>query len=302
MSDKGHYRKFIDKKLSEDKLLVIRQADKIIGEYEVRGFNLTLRQLYYQFVARGILPNSDKSYNWLGDVISDGRLCGLLSWTAIEDRNRSLMGLRAWMSPAECLREAARAYRTDRWAGQPWRPEVWVEKDALTGVIAPICNELDVDFFACKGYNSQSAQWRAGVRMAQYTQDGQRPIVFHLGDHDPSGLDMTRDNQERLSMFAGTPVLVVRLALNMNQVEQYNPPPNPAKLSDSRARDYIDKYGEYSWELDALSPEVIAKLISDAVSQVRDQTIWDEVLTSEARDVERMDEIIASLEDTEYDS
>lgn len=285
-------RQYVPKKFSPDALGRIGQACQIIAQYEAQGLVLTLRQLYYQFVARGILPNSDRSYDNLGKLVSDGRLAGLISWTAIEDRTRFLRGLGSFSSPSEAVASVRQSYRRDLWEGQPWRPEVWIEKDALVGVIEGICHELRVDFFACRGYNSQSEQWRAGRRFASRVQRGQRPIVFHLGDHDPSGIDMTRDNRDRLSMFAGVPVQVVRLALNMGQVDQYQPPPNPVKLTDSRSADYRATYGEESWELDALEPTVLRDLIRDAVMAVRDEGLWDQALRREAEDCRLLDEMI----------
>lgn len=293
--DNGHYRAYVPKKFGVAAMEMIRQANIIIHEYEQQNFSLTLRQLYYQFVARDIIPNQQASYKRLGDLISDGRLAGLVSWTAIEDRTRNLMGLNNYNGPASAIREAAADYRIDLWATQSWRPEVWVEKEALAGVIGAICNKLRVNFFAVRGYNSQSEQWRAGRRFAEYVKKGQRPIVFHLGDHDPSGIDMTRDNRERLEMFAGTPVIVQRLALNMAQIEEIKPPPNPAKQTDSRFEDYRAKYGDESWELDALDPRYITNLISGAVERIRDPELWDEALEQEVMDKRALDDIIEGL-------
>lgn len=265
------FRQYVDKNLGKEKLLLIQIANTIIDEYTKQGFSLTLRQLYYQFVARSILPNSVKSYGKLGDAINDGRLTGLVSWTAIEDRTRNLMGTQTFESPEKAIGSIANSYREDLWHDQDWRPEVWVEKEALAGVVEGICSRLRVNFFACRGYNSQSEAWRAGQRFANYYNRGQRPIVFHLGDHDPSGIDMTRDNRERLALFCGVAVPVVRLALNMDQITKYNPPPNPAKMSDSRAEDYVRTYGDESWELDALDPRTIQTLISDHIEGLKDQ-------------------------------
>lgn len=295
MNDTGHFRAYVPKEFGEDAMRMILAANKIIEEYERNGYSLTLRQLYYQFVARGLLANADANYKRLGTLVSDGRLAGLISWTAIEDRTRNLRGINTLESPAEAVRRARESYALDLWHNQDWRPEVWIEKEALVGVIGGICAKLRVDFFACRGYNSQSEQWRAGQRFARYIQKGQRPIVFHLGDHDPSGIDMTRDNQDRLSLFAGQPVSVSRLALNMPQIEQYGPPPNPAKLSDSRARDYIEKFGDSSWELDALSPDVIANLIENAVMRVRDPKKWEEALDEEDADKETLQTVIEEM-------
>jgi hypothetical protein len=294
--DRGTFLRYIDKRLGEDAQQIVGTCNHIITEYEAQGLDLTLRQLYYQFVARGLLPNSDKSYKRLGSIVSDGRLAGLISWTAINDRTRNLRGLESYTSPRDVLKVAAAGYRRDLWVDQEWRPEIWIEKEALVGVVQGICNELRVDFFACRGYNSQSEQWRAGQRLARYIHDGQRPIVFHLGDHDPSGIDMTRDNQERLSMFAGTQVIVQRLALNMSQVEELRPPPNPAKLSDARAADYVARFGYQSWELDALDPRYIRDLIDGAVSRIRDEEAWSSSLSREVGDIQRLEQMIETFD------
>jgi hypothetical protein len=278
---KGTFLRYINKKLGDASMVIIGQALEIIYEYDAQGLDLTLRQLYYQFVARGLLDNKQSEYNRLGGIISDGRLCGLLPWDKLVDRTRNLMGLETYKSPREILKAASKDYKE-------WRPEVWVEKEALTGVVSGICNQLRVDFFACRGYNSQSEQWRAGQRLAQYVRDGQRPIVFHLGDHDPSGIDMTRDNSERLELFAGTPVIVQRLGLNMDQIEELQPPPNPTKLSDSRAAGYVDRFGYQSWELDALDPAYIRELIGSAVQRIRDSEVWGRSLAREVADKDRL--------------
>ena len=146
--------------------------------------------------------------------------------------------------------------------------------EPLIGVVERICRRLDVDFFACRGYVSQSEQWAAGKRFAEYRERGQEVVVLHLGDHDPSGIDMTRDNDARLGMFAREDVIVRRLALNYDQIESFQPPPNPAKLSDSRYERYFTRYGDESWELDALDPNVIQELIGEAVIEYRDEDAW----------------------------
>lgn len=282
---KGHYVAYQPKKFRQEALDDIKVANFIIEEYEGKGFAMSLRQFYYQMVARGMRENSKPSYDCLKTLISDGRLAGLVSWTAIEDRGRNLMGHQTFDGPHQAIKWLAKEhYRIDLWTDQPFRPEVWVEKAAQEGTVGQICNQLRVDFFSCKGYNSQSEQWRAGRRFAGYIAKGQTPIVFHLGDHDPSGIDMTRDNRDRLSMFAGTPINVQRIALNMPQIEKYNPPPNPVKFSDSRAEDYEQEFGESSWELDALSPTVIKDLIEDAILRVRDRKKYDAMLKLEAED------------------
>jgi hypothetical protein len=267
---------FKDINFRKKSLELIEIANMIIDEYSADGLKLTLRQLYYQFVARDILPNKQASYDNLGNVISNGRLAGLIDWSAIEDRTRFLRGRVNWDNPAQMIKSRARTYSIDMWENQHNRMEVWIEKDALVGVIEKVCHENDVDYFACRGYVSQSELYEAGKRIEHYREQGYETIVVHLGDHDPSGIDMTRDNEERLCMFSGGFVEVKRIALNYDQVLQYNPPPNPAKMSDSRAADYVAQHGYSSWELDALEPRVLQRLIQDIIDDHKDQDAWEE--------------------------
>ncbi len=134
---------------------------------------------------------------------------------------------------------------------------------------------FDTPYFSCRGYVSQSEMWNAALRLSKYIRKGQSPIVIHLGDHDPSGIDMSRDIKERLEMFAFQGIEVNRIALNMEQIEKYNPPPNPAKMDDTRYIGYVDIYGENSWELDALDPEVLEQLISDTISKLLIKERWE---------------------------
>lgn len=273
---------FIDRAFKPGSLAIIEQANEIIAEYQEQGFKLTLRQLYYQFVARDLIENKLTEYKRMGSVINDGRLAGLIDWSMIEDRTRNVRTHSAWDDPADIINSAAQGYAQDLWASQEYRPEVWIEKDALIGVIEPVCTRWRIPFFACRGYSSQSEQYAAGKRFQAYwRRDGLKPIVFHLGDHDPSGIDMTRDNTDRLSLFAGQEVEVKRLALNWEQIEEHNPPPNPAKETDSRAARYIEIYGDSSWELDALEPMVIDRLIEAEIGQIIDQDAWDEAISAE---------------------
>jgi hypothetical protein len=264
---------YVPHEFSEASLTIIRQADAICRDYAAQGFDLTLRQLYYQFVARGLLPNTDRSYKRLGSIVNDARLAGLLDWNHVVDRTRNLRDLPHWDSPDDVVAAVAAQYRTDRWAEQPYRVEVWVEKAALGGVIGSTAARLDCPWFSCRGYTSQSELWGAAMRHRRYERNGQRSVVLHLGDHDPSGIDMSRDIRDRLALF-GADVIVERIALNRDQVDRYRPPPNPAKLTDSRVAGYLIAHGESSWELDALDPATLDALIEENVLAYRDEDAW----------------------------
>jgi len=287
---------FIDKNFRQKALDIIAQANTIIADYQGQGFNLTLRQLYYQFVAKALIPNTERSYKNLGQTINDGRLAGLIDWSAIEDRTRNLVAWTHYADPEQAVRSVLDSYDIDMWSNQEARVEVWIEKEALVGVIQGVCGELDVPYFACRGYVSQSEQWRAGRRIRR---DGRKTIMIHLGDHDPSGMDMTRDNDDRLRMFANYNgrVEVRRIALNMDQVNEYDPPPNPAKFSDSRFQQYVAEYGDESWELDALEPAVLTQLIRDEIDSIRDMDLWNERVEQLDEDKAVLTNIIGKLEE-----
>lgn len=272
---------YVEKAFRDSSLAIIKKANEIIDNYADQGFDLTLRQLYYQFVSRGLIPNSDREYKRLGSIINDARLAGLIDWNHITDRTRNVRANSHWEDPGEIIHSAAHSFAVDKWKDQPYRPEVWIEKDALVGVISDVCNRHDIPYFSCRGYTSQSEMWGAARRLLRHHDDGQEPLILHLGDHDPSGIDMTRDIDERLELFMGG-LKVNRLALNMSQVEEYDPPPNPAKVTDSRASGYISRFGASSWELDALEPAVIAGLIENAILGIRDEDAWELAVDREA--------------------
>jgi hypothetical protein len=182
------------------------------------------------------------------------------------------------------VRPAAHQYREDLWAGQRYRPEVWIEKEALLGVVEGVCTEFMVPYFAHRGNNSQTLQYQAGKRFAEYLDQGLIPLVLHLADHDPNGIDMTRDNIQRLALYARHEIGVRRIALNMNQVRQYNPPPSFVKDGDTRTSGYRERFGtDECWELDALSPTLIADLIRTEIEQLIDWPKWRSAQASEER-------------------
>ncbi len=266
----------------QSSLELIDFINQVVDEYAAQGFELTLRQAYYQLVARGYIPNNERSYKNIGSLINDGRLAGLIDWDSITDRTRNLRGNSHWNKPQEVIASARYSYNLNKWSGQKNYVEVWVEKDALVDIVGQACVPLDTPYFSCRGYTSQSEMWSAAQRFIRQ-RNREKRIIIHLGDHDPSGIDMTRDIQERLDLF-GADVYVKRVALTMQQIQTYNPPPNPAKITDSRASKYIDQFGNESWELDALEPKVITDLIKNEVTAYRDDDIYKAVCCREQKE------------------
>lgn len=361
--------RFLNKKFNPDALAMVEHAVGIIESYKKMGFTLTLRQLYYQFVAGNLFPddrkyamqdgkwvrtpkgsiNAEPNYKWLGDIIGDARMAGIVDWGMIEDRGRITTSVSHWDSPRQILEAAASGYQKDKWREQPNYIEVMVEKQALEGILEPVCGELGVRFTANKGYSSQTALFNTGQRLKQeflkravasgmlHADKGRFPLenhfsdfldngitevseyaddktpvtsftrkgieegwprigIIYFGDHDPSGIDMTRDVAARLSRMSDfTPIEVHRVALNMEQVEKLNPPENPAKETDSRAASYIAKFGNSSWELDAVKPDALATMVRDKIMDFRDEDQWDESMEAEDKDRAKIAKAIATI-------
>lgn len=288
---------FVTKKFKAEALATIATLNRILDEYQAQGYRLSLRQLYYQMVARDYIPNNVNSYKNLGGIVSDARQAGLIDWAMIEDRGRDTSIPAHWKSVSEIMRACANQFRIDKWLDQPWHIECMVEKDALSGVLEPVCAELDIGITANKGYSSSSTMYEIGKRLAAKRKAGKKICVIYLGDHDPSGIDMTRDVGERLEMYSRLRgIEVVRLALNYDQVELWQPPENPAKQTDSRFASYEVEFGASSWELDAVEPRTLAQLVRAAVEERRDEPLWDAATERQAS----MRQLLTDLS-TQYD-
>jgi hypothetical protein len=263
---------------------MIELANQIIEEYKAQGYVLTLRQLFYQFVSRGHFSNTKKDYDRLSRNIVNGRLAGLIDWLAIEDRTRWVRFNSHWDSPREILDACAEHFAVDMWENQAYRPEVWIEKDALIGMIEGICEELDVPYFPCRGFPSSSEVWRASQRFIKYNDQGQHPLILYLGDHDPSGLEIFASLKSNLDTFLPFEPDIRRVALTIDQVQQYSLLTSPVKIADKRSAGYIKQYGDNIWELDALEPSVIKGLIKDNVSPLINQGKWKKAIKRQEGD------------------
>jgi hypothetical protein len=318
-------RKYEDWRPGERIQALVADCAAIANNYAGQGYDLSVRQLYYRLVAAGKVPNTQQSYKVVVNTIDRARMAGLMDWYHIVDRTRHLGGNTHWDSPAEIVRSSALGYHIDLWEGQERRVEVWVEKQALEGVIGRVAREEDIDYFACRGYSSTSAMWLSAQRFLRYFRNGQSVTVLHFGDHDPSGIDMSRDIEDRLRHFIKVDwarayehrfrddplyvdaetvfaeldrhlgqdgsLTIKRVALNMDQIQAYDPPPNPAKTTDSRYASYQSLYGVESWELDALPPDVLAQLVRDEVEEIRDPDAYAE----RQRVLEREREVLTAV-------
>lgn len=279
----------------------IAKMNTILAEYKAR---VSVRQLYYRLVACGAIPNVPREYNRVQSLVTDARYAGLIDWDAIEDRNREPLKTKDWRSGRAGLDELVQQFRMDRWSGQPFYVELWVEKAALSGVLWPIAADYHITLMVNRGYSSASAMKESAERIQHHIRSssvnphGRRPTILYLGDHDPSGEDMVRDIRTRLLEFGCPGYLDVRkVALTSEQIKEHKPPPNPVKLNDSRAQDYIAKHGVHSWEVDALPPNVLDLLVRTAINAYVDKPLMKAAIVRENVVKARIKDFAASFKE-----
>ena len=267
----------------------IKTINGIITEYQRAGYKLTLRQLYYQLVSRDVIPNKQREYANLSSLLTDARMCGLVDWNAIEDRLRRPEVPSSWDSPEDALESLAGQYEKPRQAGQDVYVEVWVEKDALSGVLSRVTEKYHIPILVNRGYSSASAMYEAYKRFAARKRKTIR--ILYLGDYDPSGIDMIRDVRDRILEFFGGASIdfeVLPIALTRAQINQYDPPENPAKRTDSRFEKFSAEHGDSSWEVDALRPEVLDQILTDAIEELIDVAMYETVVAEEEAEVAKL--------------
>lgn len=275
--------------LNKKNIYKLEQVNSIIAEYELEGYKLTLRQLYYQLVSRDIIPNQQKEYAKLSVLLVKGRMAGAVDWNAIEDRIR-VPFLPYWVYDTEdAIKDIISSYRLDRQKDQKVYIELWVEKDALSGVLKRITTYYHINLMVNRGYSSCSAMYDSYNRFR--SQVNKEHYLLYLGDHDPSGLDMIRDIRDRLEEFEVFPE-IIHIGLTEKQIRKYNPPPNPAKITDPRAKWYFNKYGKVSWEVDALNPTILHKLVKNNVEKLIDKDLFLEQIEKEKVDKEKLQGLI----------
>lgn len=310
-------------KESFGKKLVLRSENKtrivtinnIIEDYQSQGYKLTLRQLYYQLVSRDIIPNKVEEYTKLTTLLNKGRMSGFVDWDAIVDRTRNIKTPYYEYSTQDAVQRTINSYKLDRHDVQDNYIELWLEKDALSEIIYRATQPYGISLMVNRGYSSCSAMYQSYQRLAQEINNDKNVIIFYVGDHDPSGLDMIRDIRDRLSemLIYGTELQnnfddleqaqcwlnkklqVKPIALTSKQVQEHNLIPNPAKLTDPRATKYVEEFGYTSWEVDALNPEILDTLVKKSILDYIDLDKHQEILDKEEEDKEKLEDLITKL-------
>ena len=220
----------------------------------------------------------------------------IIPWEWIEDRLRRPREVPMWAGLADFAETACRAYRRDVWADQSAYTECWLEKDALSGIFENVLQPYGVTLNVGRGYDGWSSIHGAAGRYAE----GQAVTVLYFGDFDPSGVDIARSLEERLSFFQCHPEVVI-CALTQEDIHRYNLPPDFTKVTDSRRDAFVAKYGDVAVELDALPVEVLRDRITAEVEARMNLDALARVRQAERAERRRLAELLKNVEETADD-
>jgi len=251
---------------------------------------MTVRQAYYQLVSRQVVENSRSRYQAVSDALVDARLEGVIPWEWIEDRLRRPRMVSMWDDLSDFAELARTAYRRDVWASQTLDIEVWLEKDALSGIFEDVLHEYGVTLNVGRGYDG----WSSIRNAAQRFGDGHNVTVLYFGDFDPSGEDMVRSLRERLGKLGSSPS-IIKVSLSMEDVKRYHLPPNFTKPTDTRQAAFVAIHGDVSVELDALPANVLRTRLQEEIEQRMDMDALRAVQAQEANDRTRLTEALRSI-------
>ena len=250
-------------------LHLVDQAAAVLEDFQSQGYDMTLRQLYYQLVAANVIPNTQRQYQRLSKVMTHARWAGMVPLDCLYDPGREPITPTSWESPQHIMDAVAKQYSTNRWRNGHAYVELWAEKDAVASVLRPVAREWQLTYQSARGFMGLGAMARARARIQHQVQEGKQVVILYCGDHDPSGQEIPRVVQDQLDRLCDFGDITVRvIALTGSQVDEHDPPPQPAKPTDARYWRYVEEHNMTDvWELDALPPDVLANIAQTAVEE-----------------------------------
>jgi hypothetical protein len=250
---------------------------------------MTLRQLFYRLVSAAILQNTPKEYKRLGAVMTTLREAGEVPRTWIVDHVRATLKPSSWTGLADFGDTVREAYRKDFWASLGHHVEILVEKDAIAGTIQPVTAEFDIALRVVRGYSSVSF---AGEIADEWLRIEKPIYAYYLGDFDPSGFDLERDLQGKLTRYSGRVAYWNRLAVQQTDFSEHDLVRLPVKHSDRRARGFVERHGSDCAEVDALPPNELRRRVREAIISHIDQVRWSKLQEVEQAERETLAKVM----------
>lgn len=236
-------------------------------EFEEQKPPMTVRQMFYRMSSTGVVDKTENGYRQVQYALTAMRRAGAIPFEWLADNTRWVRRPRTYDNLNDAMQQMQKFYRRALWANQPEYIEIWLEKDALAGVLYDVTEEYDVPLYVTRGYPSLSYLHNAAEALQKIT----KPItIYHFGDYDASGQDAARSIQEGLHEF-GARFKFIRKAVTLEQIGSLNLQTRPAKTSDPRAA----RHGAIAVELDAIPPAQLRQLVREVIESHIDQDALD---------------------------
>jgi hypothetical protein len=233
---------------------------------------ITVRHLFYRLVGQSLIQKTELAYKGLCSHLSKWRKSGDIRWSAFADNTRWHIQHRTFDSVQEALENCAKSYRRDLWSTQDSYLECWVEKDAIASIVAGVANSFGVPVFVCRGFASLSSLYAAAGTFRAAVEAGKKPIIYHLGDHDPSGVAAGESVLRSFRDDFAVDLQFVRAAVTRQQIEEFDLPTRPVKTSDTRAAKWT---GGQCVELDSMRPADIRRIVEQSITRHIEPRAWE---------------------------
>ena len=271
-----------------------KHRKQLILDWAEQNHPVTVRQIFYRLSTLDAVPKTENGYKMIGRLCTKMRRAGEIDFDWFADNTRWMRKPRTYNSIQDALSYTAETYRRALWQNQAGLVEIWLEKEALAGVVHEVTEKWDVPLMVVRGYPSLSFLHTAAKEIIRATQKGKISHIFYLGDYDPSGLDIYRAIVEDLNGFAPDAQMTMqRMAVTQEQIREWDLPSRPTKKTDSRAKGFT---GE-SVELDAITPDNLRQIVSECIESVVDSDALEKTLHIEQLERESIPNLLESLSD-----
>ena len=260
---------------------------EILDGYD--GDRISIRHLCYRLASVGVIPKTEAAFSLVGKHLAKWRFDGRISFNRFVDSTRWYYGAKTFDDLEEALANTAETYRKNLWQEQRHLVEIWVEKEAVAGIVSPVGNSWGIRTFVCRGFASITSTWEAAETFKEAIESGKDPVILYLGDHDDSGHKIDRAIFEKHFGHYGIRDLVDfrRVAVLPEQIEELNLPTRPPK----KAWD-----GGDCVEIDTLSSEQIRTLLEDEIKALINPREWNQLQTIEAEERETAAKILVAYQ------
>ncbi|GJE14442.1 hypothetical protein FOHLNKBM_5517 [Methylobacterium longum] len=245
----------------------VADIKQVIYDIAAADHPMTVRQVFYQLVNRDVIEKSEAEYQQtVVRLLTSMRVSGELPFEWIVDHSRRRRLTQTYTSMTEAVEDTARFYRKSALRESPAYIEIWVEKDALSGIMWDATSIYDVPLLSSKGMPSLTFLHTTAEEINFEWEIRDRPTyLYQFGDHDPTGALIPKTIEARLREFCPEAEFTVeRVSLTEAQITEHRLPTRPTKREGNR---HAKGFEGESVELDALHPRILKAMVTEVIER-----------------------------------